>query len=229
MWRRLLEREPIERRHLEDQVWLDRRRRDLENAIDPTVPRTLKGPDAPTESKRTAREITHLPPAPWCATCVLGRDIETPHVIIAMAFAVRKARAEDGGVDDDRETSLAIVDSSARCVHAIPAENKGATDDPASLVADFVKNLLVGRFGPRCDNETSIMAVAEKVKMKILYRVVLATTPRNSSDSNGLAERAARHESHRNQQSGNGWLDTLGFVLRETRVEWWHHTVQGSV
>ena len=88
---------------------LDRGRRDLENAIDPTVPRTLKEPDAPTEnpSGSPAREITHLPPAPWCETCVLGRGIETPHVrltpserderpIIAVDFAVRKARAEDG-------------------------------------------------------------------------------------------------------------------------------------
>ena len=78
MWRRLLEREAIERRHLEDQMLLDRRR-DLENAIDPTVPRTLKGPDARTESERTAHEITHLPTTPWCETCVLKRVIETPH------------------------------------------------------------------------------------------------------------------------------------------------------
>ena len=64
MWRRLLEREEIELRHLDDQALPDRRR-DLENAIDPTVPRTLKRPDAPTESERTAHEITHLPPASW--------------------------------------------------------------------------------------------------------------------------------------------------------------------
>ena len=37
----------------------------------------MKGPDAPTESERTAQEITHLPPAPWCQTCVLGRGIES--------------------------------------------------------------------------------------------------------------------------------------------------------
>ena len=131
IWRRLLEREAIERRHLEDQTLLDRRR-DLENAIDPTVPRTLKGPDAPTESERTAHEITHLPPASWCETCVLGRGIETPHVrhttpvttserderpIIAIDFALSKARAEDGGVDDDLGTFLAMsIQAPAACV-----------------------------------------------------------------------------------------------------------------
>ena len=47
----------IERHNLDDQELLDRRRRDLENAIDPTVPKTLRGPGAPTESERTAHEI----------------------------------------------------------------------------------------------------------------------------------------------------------------------------
>ena len=71
-------RQVIERRHLEEEALLDRRRRDLDGAIGPTVPKTLKGPDAPTESERTAYEIPHLPPAPWCRSCTLGRGIETP-------------------------------------------------------------------------------------------------------------------------------------------------------
>ena len=130
MWRRVLEREVIERRHLEEEALLDGRRRDLESAIDPTVPKTLKGPDAPTESERTAHEITHLPPAPWWETCILGRGINALHVrptplerddrpIIAMDFAVRKARAEHGGVDG---TFLAIVDSSTGCMRATASE-----------------------------------------------------------------------------------------------------------
>ena len=104
--------------------------RDLENAIDPTVPRTSKGPDARAESERTALEITHRPPAPWCETCRLGRGMETPHVrhtlsesdgrpIIAMDFALRKAQAEDGRVNDNLGTCLAMVDSSTDCVRAI--------------------------------------------------------------------------------------------------------------
>ena len=44
MWRRALEREAIERRHVDEQALLDRRRRDLESATDPTVPKELKGP-----------------------------------------------------------------------------------------------------------------------------------------------------------------------------------------
>ena len=62
VWRRALEREAVERRHMDEEALRDRRRRDVESAIDPTVPKTLKRPDAPTESERSAHEITHLPP-----------------------------------------------------------------------------------------------------------------------------------------------------------------------
>ena len=39
---------------------------------------------------------------------------------------------------------------------ATVSETEGATDYLARSVADFVKNLFVGRFGVRCDNEPSI-------------------------------------------------------------------------
>ena len=41
----------------------------------------------------------------------------------------------------------------------------------------------------RCNNEASIMAVADRVKAKMPDRVVVETTLRHSSASNGLAER----------------------------------------
>ena len=77
-------------------------------------------------------------------------------------------------------------------MRAIAAETKGATDYLPSSVAQFVKNLFVGKFELRCDNETSIMAVAVKVKAKMPDRVVVESTPRHSSASNGFAERAIR-------------------------------------
>ena len=59
MWHCVLEREVIERRQLEEEALLDRRR-------DCNRPkRTKKGPGPPSESERTAHRITHLPPAPW--------------------------------------------------------------------------------------------------------------------------------------------------------------------
>ena len=210
MWRRLLEREAMERRHLDDQALLDRRRYQ-ENEIDPTVPRTLKGPDAPTESERTAHEIT---PTSWCETCLVGRGIETPHgrltpserdekPFITMNFAVIKARAEDGGVDDDLGTLLAIIGSSTGCMRAVSAETEGVTDCHASSMADSVKHLFIGRLRLRCDNESSIKAVAENVKAKMPDRV-LENKPRYSSTSNALAERVIRTVSEQLRTSRYG-------------------------
>ena len=105
---------------------LDRRRRDLENSIHPTVTRISKGSDAPTDSGRTAHETTHLPPSPWRETCVFGRGIETPQVTLTG----EKARAEDGeSVDDDLGTFLGIVGFKAPgCTRANSSETKRATE-----------------------------------------------------------------------------------------------------
>ena len=48
--------------------------------------------------------------------------------------------------------------------HSQRQKKKGATDDLASSEADFVKDLFVGSFRRRGDNEPSIMAVAERVE-----------------------------------------------------------------
>ena len=61
---------------------------------------------------------------------------------MAIDFEVRKARADDGGADNDLGTVLAIVDSSTGCMRA-QRERQGATDFLASSVADSVKNLFV--------------------------------------------------------------------------------------
>ena len=62
-------------------------------------------------------------------------------------------------------------------MRATASETEGATDYLASSVADFVKNLFVGRSRLRCGNEPSIMAVAETVKAKMPDRVVVETSP----------------------------------------------------
>ena len=115
--------------------------------------------------------------------------------IIAMDFAVRKARANDGGVDDDLVTFLAIVDSSTGRMRAIASETKGATDSFASSVTDFEKNLFVGKFRLRCDNEPSIMAVAEKVKVKMPDKVVV--------ENRDTAQRATASQNEQVGQSAN--------------------------
>ena len=131
-----------------------------------------------------------------------------------MQFEVRQARVEDGGVDDNFGTFLATVDSSTGCMRAILAESKGAADYLAGSVTDFVKNLFVWSFRLRCDSETPIMAVTEKVKAKMTDRVVVKNTTRHNSASNGLTERAIR---------------TFGEELRTLRYETKHRYKTRSI
>ena len=49
-----------ELRRLEEGALLDKRRRDLEIATDPSVQRIMKAPDAPCEAERTAHENQSL-------------------------------------------------------------------------------------------------------------------------------------------------------------------------
>ena len=95
-----------------------------------------------------------------------GHGLESPHVrltpserdekpITAVDFAVRRARGDKKEAD---ETFLAIVESSTRIRARAPETKK----EPlifylATSVADFVKNLFVGRLRAQCDNEPSIM------------------------------------------------------------------------
>ena len=244
MWRRGHEREAIERRHLDEEALLDRRRRVLESAINPTVPKTLKGPDAPTESERTAREIAHLQHRD-VKTRTLGRGIEAPHVrltplederpTIAMDFAVREAQADDGKADN-LGTFLAVVDSSTGCMRAI-ASDKRSHRLPCKLSGRLRENMFVGRFRFRCDNEPSIMAVAERAKMP--DRVVVKTTPRHSSPSNGLAVgeqlRTLRYDTQNRYKTRItpdspilSWK-VRGTLCHEIRTcSGWHHALPGS-
>ena len=123
-------------------------------------------------------------------------------------------------------------------MRAIASETRRATDHLASSLADFVKNLFVGGFRLRCDTEPSIMAVAEKVKAKMPDTAVVGGTPRHSSTSNGLQERASlsideqlstlrlytqngwqKSELRQTRQSGHGWSDILDCAARYVRGE----------
>lgn len=69
-------------------------------------PHALRCPREPTAAGKAAHEFTHWPPRPWCAYCVFGRSIRSPHwagegdegrdyPIISMDYAYFGASAAD--------------------------------------------------------------------------------------------------------------------------------------
>ena len=115
-------------------------------------------------------------------------------------------------VDDDMETFLAIVDSMHasdsvrdKMSHCLPCKLSGRLRE---------KKLFVGKFRLRCDNDSSIMVVAEKVKAKMHDTVVAKRTPRHSSASNSDNWRTT------GEQLANNWRTTgeqLGSLRCDTQ------------
>ena len=185
-------------------------------------------PDAPTESERTVHELTRLPP--WRATCTPRRGLEAHHghgLRRGKGPSRRKrSRWRSGDVSDNRRLKYGYMRARQR--------RKEPQSTFARSVADFVNNLFVGKFMLRCDNEPSITAVAEKVKVKMPDRVEVEN---RDTASNGFAERAIRHaealQDAKITPEPAMWPWTVrnaGFLCHEIRT-WsgWQHTVQSSV
>ena len=116
-------------------------------------------------------------------------------------------------------------------MRAMAAETKGATDDLASLVADFVKKTFCWRVQSALRQRTSIMAVAEKVKAKMPDTVVVGESTATqlseqrpgttgNSDNRRTTENSSavtKREPRQTRQSGHGCVDILDFVTRRTR------------
>ena len=78
LFRRLCEYEQIAAKKKEE--YLETRRKELAVATEPVTPKILPGPAQPSEVERQHHMVNHLPPAPWCELCVMGRGKDDPHL-----------------------------------------------------------------------------------------------------------------------------------------------------
>eukprot|EP00969_Alexandrium_andersonii_P372613 15482122-Alexandrium_andersonii.AAC.1 len=77
--KRLLECEAIADRNIQLRQDLEARADEIrENAV-PEEAQHLDLPEAPSEAVRLRHNLTHLPAAPWCMWCVLGKSLANPH------------------------------------------------------------------------------------------------------------------------------------------------------
>ena len=111
LFRRLCECEQVAARKKEEE-YLENRRKELEVATQPVTPKILPRPAQPSEVERQHHLVNHLPPAPWCELCVMGRGKDDPHLrsdlreqgeqlsVIAFDFAFVKTTSSAGGEQD---------------------------------------------------------------------------------------------------------------------------------
>ena len=76
----MCEYEQIAAKKKKEEEYLEKRRKELEVATKPATPKILLGPHNPLKSSDSIKMVNHLPPAPWCELCVMGRGKDDPHL-----------------------------------------------------------------------------------------------------------------------------------------------------
>ena len=123
LFRRLCEYEQIAARKKKEEEYLEMRRKELVVAAEPVTPKILPGPIQPTEVEREHHMVNHLPPAPWCELCVMGRGKDDPRLrndlrekgehlpLIVFDFAFVKTTSASGVTEQKYATTLVAVDA----------------------------------------------------------------------------------------------------------------------
>ena len=150
LFRRLRWYEQIAARKKKEEDYLENRRKELEVATQPVTPKILPGTAQPSEVERQHHMVNHLPPAPWCELCAVGRGKDDPHLrsdlreqgeqlpLRAFDFAFVKTTSAGGEAGGERgqkySTTLVAVDADLFFVKAIPMLGKETTDYSATAV-----------------------------------------------------------------------------------------------
>ena len=161
----------------------------------------LKNVKEPTEQERKEHEITHLPPANYCLSCILGNSSSAPHrsheahkpvvPVIQLDYSFLKSSCEP---QDDAEkawaTTLYAVDAPTQngVAFSIPTKSTKVEDYSTRSVVAFIKRMAYQRCKLRPDNEPALVNMTEKIVAELKkehIQVDLEPPARYSSQSLG--------------------------------------------
>ena len=120
LFRRLCEYEQVAARKKKEEEYLENKRK---VATQPVTRKILTGPAQPSEVERQHHMVNHLPPAPWCELCVMGRGKDDPRLrsdlreqreqlpVIAFDFGFVKTTSASGETRQKYATTLVAVDA----------------------------------------------------------------------------------------------------------------------
>ena len=194
LFRRLCEYEQIAaRKKKKEDEYLESRRKELAVATEQVTPKILPGPIQPSEVERQHHMVNHLPLAPWCELCVMGRGKDDPHLrcdfsekgeqrpVITLDFAFVRTTSASGETEQQYATTLVAVDADLFFVKVI---GKETTDHSATQLIKFYEGFFHKHVRLRCDGEPATVALANNVKNMAGDFVKFETTPKHSSASN---------------------------------------------
>ena len=155
-------------------------------------------PKEPTAAERKEHEATHLPFRNWCRHCVRGRGLQAGHYKvkeeerkvqeISIDYCFPASEGQEG------ITVLVARERGTRMTCATQVPRKGTT-------GSFAKNRLMAflreigyEYSPvilKSDGEPAVKAVVDEVALaRGAMRTIKEESPKGSSGSNGIVERA---------------------------------------
>ena len=201
---------------------------------DAVAPRVATRPYTPTKAEVEAHEVTHLPYRSWCAHCVAGKGISSPHVhgdveterigiTISLDYCFSGDEAKEG-----TPPVLVVWDDGHRAMWALPVETKGAVPWVVAWIVGKLEE--AGYSGVKLtlksDQEPAIVALKKAVALRRKAITALIESPVRESQSNGAIERAIRSwegqfRTLRHQLEANmGAKLALSHALVEWMVVW---------
>jgi len=162
-----------------------------------TTTKVARGPTVPSRWERERHEVSHVPFRAWCATCVAGRGVKSPH----------KTRRRDGNDlprfsmdygflgSEDRPTSVLLVmkEVLSGMTLGMIVPSKGIAEEwVPRRVAQFINSFNYDKMIIRTDNEPAILALRRSIMTMCTGRVLQEDAIKGESQSNGLAEVGVR-------------------------------------
>ena len=241
LWQRLVGREARAEAERQERQWLQLRTAQLASQQGQPEVKTLKIPEAPSQAEQDKHEVNHLPPAPWCLHCLLGKSSQAPHAsdpvakqivpLIQIDYSFLKTNGErDEKVTrehpaDPWATTLYVVDAPTQngVALALPTKSPELSDFAARQSASFVKRMAYDRVRLRCDGEPSAKALQEQI-IGICkaggIQVDAEEAPKHSSQSMGSVGKF--QDTHQRQlRAIRSDLETrYGVVIDPTWIVW---------
>ena len=166
------------------------------------MPRPQHLAEPPSEDLQMKHNLTHLPFADWCPSCISHRSRpdrqertgavkDSSNPTVSFDFAYTKAVGPDGiARNTDTVIALVMVDSVTNYVGCVPVKSKAQTDLMVRKLTQFTQVLGHAEVTYLCDNEPAARQV-QKLVVRARQALALPTKDKNPaaySHGNSLCE-----------------------------------------
>ena len=161
-------------------------------------------PVRPSQQEVDRHNLTHLPYRTWCAHCVKGKAVGSPHrnvkregeksvPTVVTDYMYLNAQEENKDGEDIKDMPvLTMKDSELGVVRADMVPGKGVNAYAVSRAKSHIQRLGHKTMVYKSDNEPAMVALKGAVKNEVTEDLVMEESPVEDSQANGIIERTNR-------------------------------------